>query len=97
MMKNERKRSHGSVEIIANAGFKLAREAGEAARGYNGEFSNGMWGSTEAIAGVVDVFSFRNDGLRIASCVREVLFVGVLAGTEEKSFHPKNTKSFGLY
>ena len=55
------------------------------------------WGSTEAIAGVTDVFSLRNDGLRIASCVREVLFVGVLAGTEEKSFHPKNTKSFGLY
>ena len=55
------------------------------------------WGSTEAIADVVDVFSLRNDGLRFASCVREVPFAEVLAGIEEKRFYWKNTKSFGLY
>ena len=42
MRKDDRKRSHGNVEIIANAGFKLAREAGEAARGYSRAFSYEM-------------------------------------------------------
>ena len=42
MKKKERKRSQGSVEIIANAGFKLTREEGEAARGYSRKFSYGM-------------------------------------------------------
>ena len=51
----------------------------------------------EAVAGVPDVFRLRNDGLRIVSCMGEVTFARVLAGTEEKRFYPKNTKSFGLY
>ena len=51
----------------------------------------------EAMAGVVDVFHLRNDGLRMVSCVGEASFARVLAGIEEKRFYPKNTNSFGLY